>query len=350
MQHVAISPLLVKAWPDRDQALWAEAQVRDDIFDEGGLAASWRPATRSNAERGYGIWLAWLSQRGELDGNIMLVDRIDRAKLETFIAEYRCGRADYTVASVVRGIADLLRAAQPVADLLWLKRIGNRMMRCAKPSRNKLERLVSIAVLATLGENLMREGAEMIADGRRSGAQVYRDGLLIAILAERPALRRKDLANLRLGRSLLQEEERFRILFESHETKAKRRLEAHLPAWLTPYANRYIRQIRPILLTRATGPDEGWLWIGRRGRRMPANLVSTRISKLTGQRLGRRVSPQLFRDCAATDIAIHRPGQVKIIKPVLNHALFTTGEKFYNQATSLQASEDWQNCLKDIRR
>ena len=100
----------------------------------------------------------------------------------------------------------------------------------------------------------------------------------------------------------------------------------------------YVEKARDVLRRRDGGPDEGWLWIGRRGCRMQDNDISQRVARVTTQRLGRTISPHMFRDCVATDIAIHDPQHVGITKAVLGHATLASSQKYYNQAGSFAAS------------
>jgi integrase/recombinase XerD len=62
--------------------------------------------------------------------------------------------------------------------------------------------------------------------------------------------------------------------------------------------------------------------------------------------LGVAVNPHLFRGCAATSVAIQDPGHVGVIKSVLGHRSLATGQSYYNQAGSLEASRRHQGVLR----
>ncbi|MGE0613771.1 MAG: tyrosine-type recombinase/integrase, partial [Hyphomicrobiales bacterium] len=291
-----------------------------------------------------------LQSRNLLDPAGQPIERVDRSRLEQFLQDYRPGRGDYTVATTVRGIADFCRAAQPEADISWLSRRAGRLMAKAKPVGKKLQHIAPIPDLQDLGVRLMTEGKALVECGRASGAQLYRDGLMIALLAARPENSRRNLADLRIGHSLRLENGRYRIVYDGSQTKSYRPIDCNIPAWLEPDLDHYIKVMRPILQGGPCENDEGWLWIGRRGRRLPASQITTRISKTTLKHLHRAVSPQRFRDSAATDIAIHAPENVGIIMPVLGHASHATGEKHYNQATSFEAAQKYHDLLAKLRR
>jgi integrase/recombinase XerD len=58
----------------------------------------------------------------------------------------------------------------------------------------------------------------------------------------------------------------------------------------------------------------------------------------------------LFRNCAATSIAVEQPEHVHIIKSVLGHTNLRTGERYYNHAGSLEAFRTLQTHVLERRR
>jgi integrase/recombinase XerD len=70
----------------------------------------------------------------------------------------------------------------------------------------------------------------------------------------------------------------------------------------------------------------------------------------TREGLGRAINPHLFRDCAATSIAIDDPDHVRVASSLLGHRTVSTTEKYYNQARSVEASRLMQNFLLSLRR
>jgi site-specific recombinase XerC len=75
-----------------------------------------------------------------------------------------------------------------------------------------------------------------------------------------------------------------------------------------------------------------------------------RIMKLTQERFGEIINPHLFRDCAATSIAIEDSQHVRCVTTVLGHASLATSEKHYNQANALEASRRLQGHVLALRR
>jgi len=75
-----------------------------------------------------------------------------------------------------------------------------------------------------------------------------------------------------------------------------------------------------------------------------------RIAGLTRTRFGHVVNPHLFRDIAATSIAVEDPGHVRIIRSVLGHSTLRSGERHYVHARTLEASRRFQQHTLKLRR
>jgi integrase len=109
----------------------------------------------------------------------------------------------------------------------------------------------------------------------------------------------------------------------------------HGLAELAPRLARYLAEIRPRFPGAAAHRA---LWAGRKGRGLGGAAVYGAIAARTRAAFGRAVGPHLFRDCAATTIAIARPGQVGVARDLLGHAALATTNAHYNQARSIEAS------------
>jgi len=83
---------------------------------------------------------------------------------------------------------------------------------------------------------------------------------------------------------------------------------------------------------------------------MTDNAIYIRIVARTRERLGQPINPHLFRDCAATSIAIEDPAHVGIASRLLGHRTGSTTERYYNQARSIEASRLMQNHLLARRK
>jgi hypothetical protein len=341
-------PLDLGLWPPLDRKMWIAAKQPGDPFEEPGAAAEWSHDMQRLTEEGYGLYLGWLRDHGPLDRETRPIDRVDEERIGAFVQCYSPGRAPHTVALAVRGIAYIVRATHPPEGLSWLTKAAHAMANHAQPVRPKAPRMATISELLELGSKLMKTGREELHRGHRRGAQVFRDGLMVSALISRP-LRRRNFSALEIGRTFIVGQNAVRVAFGGKETKTGNPIEFVYPGILYGAFGFYLRKARPVLRETANGPDDGMLWIGRRGRSMDGEEIAQRIGNVTQAFLGRRISPHLFRDCVATDIAIHDPKHVGIVKAILGHTTLATSEKYYNQATSFHATRRMRDVVANLR-
>lgn len=181
----------------------------------------------------------------------------------------------------------------------------------------------------------------------------FRDGLMLSLLAIRP-LRRANFVGLTLERTLVRRGNRWWIEILAAETKTKKHpIELPWPEELISALEVYLSCHRPVL---AHGYEPGKpavsraLWLSRNGGALSEDGMYGRITKLTRKHLGRSLNPHLFRDCAATSLAIEDPAHVRIAASLLGHRQFATTERYYNQACNIEASRIVQNFLLSLRR
>jgi site-specific recombinase XerD len=344
-----IVPVTIDQWPALDRELWLTARQPTRSFKSARRAAKWRPDTVRMAEEGYGLYLAWLHVDDILESDQRPIDRVDADRVKRFIEFYREGRAELTVAMAVRAVAYVLRAIHGPDGLPWLNKLAHHLMNTAEPAKQKTSRMATLAELLGLGDRLMEQGRVDLEQDRRSGAQTFRDGLMIASLASCP-LRRSNFAALAIDKTFFVSADRARASFAGKATKTGRLIEVEYPPYLVEQFHYYLAKARPILCDRMTAPEDGLLWIGRRGRPMTVQQITSRVSILTERGLGRMISPHLFRDCVTTDIAIHDPANVSITKSILGHARLATSQKFYNQAGSFEASRKLRLVIQKRRK
>ena len=82
---------------------------------------------------------------------------------------------------------------------------------------------------------------------------------------------------------------------------------------------------------------------------MLGKSLSRHIRELTGKHLGRSMSAHLFRNSAATNIAVRHSAHIEIVGQVLGHTRHATAERRYNQAGSSEAIHHNQELLKQER-
>ena len=91
------------------------------------------------------------------------------------------------------------------------------------------------------------------------------------------------------------------------------------------------------------------MWVSKTGSPMSREAIYHCITTRTCHILGRPINPHLFRDCAATSVAIDDPCHIGIACRLLAHRTPKTTEEYYNQARSVEASRRLQNFLLSLR-
>jgi integrase len=179
----------------------------------------------------------------------------------------------------------------------------------------------------------------------KARAIVFRDGLMVALLALRP-LRRGNFAGVRLGQHLHKTPTGYRIEIPSEESKTGQLLETTIPEDLLPWLDQYLHLYRPILLGGAVNEH---LWVSKKGRAYSPKHLGERITRITRRLVGVAVNPHLFRDCAATTIATVDPEHVRMVMSLLGHKTPLTAERYYNHARSLEAGRAHQENIRQLR-
>ena len=157
----------------------------------------------------------------------------------------------------------------------------------------------------------------------------------------------RNFAGLTLYRHLVRKGQRGRICFAPTETKTGEPIDVPFPQQLAPRLERYLACYRSLLMGERYRGDR--LWVGYFFIPQAPHTLGLKIAERTAHAFGRRVNPHLFRDFAATSIAINHPDHVRIAAAVLGHRSFSTTERHYNLATSLKAARDYQAALRPLR-
>jgi integrase len=188
-------------------------------------------------------------------------------------------------------------------------------------------------------------------------ALLYRNGLMIAVLALRP-LRQRNFLALELHRHLRQQGEGWTIKFPATETKTNIALEMPFPQVLLPALALYLEVYRPVLLDlrgplnpdHAARPAGQHLWVSRCGTAMTDGALHKALIRHTTACFGHAVNTHLFRDCAATSLADEHPEIVRYAADLLGHKYFSTTETYYIPARQRHALRRYQDIIGRRRK
>ena len=343
--------LPIDAWPAPDRTRWEAATAPGDLLDPGGPLSSLAARTLRGIAQSYGRWLTWHDGHGRLGSAVHPALRVTPEHLTAYVAELQQRNAPYTVCNRIRDLLLAMRGMAPAYDWTFLERAHARLRAQAQAAGDKRQRLRAIAELFDLGLRLMQdaERADRLAPVKRAAR--FRDGLMVALLAARP-LRLGNFAAVRLGHHLIQTDGGWMLRFEAAETKQRRPISVSVPASLVPWLERYLEHHRPVLVARINGRSRGrhdGLWVSQFGTQVTAKAIHKMICRITQAAFGRPVNPHLFRNCAATSIALEDPEHVRMAATILGHVSFATTERHYNQARSVEAARHFQGVIGNLR-
>jgi integrase/recombinase XerD len=324
-------------WPTRDQQLWLQGIESCDLLDGSGPGANWRPVTRTIVERSYGHALTWLKMSGSLDPAVLPCTRWTRDRLRAYVQDLVAQVRPATVRHRVVNLERALAVLEPHADRTMFRAAVCSLTKPADRSR-KRTKLQEPASLVDLGFRLMQQAEGGVHANARKNAAVFRTGLQVALLAMRP-LRMRNFSSIRIGINLALERGTWSLRFSPEETKARQPIEVPFPQELHASLERYIGFYRVLLAGGRYHGDH--LWLGYQFKPEAPHTLQLALVRVTQHAFGKAINPHLFRDCAATSIAIQDPASVRIAAAVLGHRSFATTEKYYNLACSLRAGRSY---------
>lgn len=337
-------------WPAIDRRLWQAALMPADPFEPaGGTRAGHSRQSNFKTEKGYGRWLTWLSTAAQLVTDEAPADRITRDRVTAFVEHLdSLGNGGQTVLARLQELGEFARAIAPEHDWSFINRIASKVRARTVPVRDKRAKLATTMDLVGLGLKLM-ESAQRHSTPRLA-ALAYRDGLIIAFLALRP-LRRRNLAGLVRGETVLHVGGAWMLRVDGDDTKTHQPIDMPWPAALAEPLGVYLSIHRPVLAalkSRWARPIGDALWVSSHGSPMTKMTLYQLIVQRTQAGLGKAVNPHLFRDAAATTLAIEDPKHVRVATSLLGHRHTATTERYYQQAQALEAHREFVEVLEKI--
>ena len=331
-------------WPSVDRAAWETRFASIDVLDEINPAMVRRERGEFSFEDAYGRWLGFLMSRGGLASDVSPVDRVTPDAVRDYVSALKSRVRITTAYFNIYFLRRAISALAPERDWEWPRDIERGLYRVARRQRNE-RAVVPVEKLYALGFDLMARGERASHLRKIDRAVLFRDGLLIALLAARP-IRRRNLANLRIGRHLIRAGDGWTISIPANETKNQNPVEAPLPSGLTHPVDRFLSEYR-LVFKKADAHD--YLWPSRNGGPLGPRATYQAIARRTLAVFGFRVGPNRFRACAATTIAIADPVNVAAATRLLGHTWLRTTERHYNLAQTIDASRRYQSHLDKLR-
>ena len=332
-------------WPARDRELWQRAVSGGDSLLDHGHAMHWAEPTRRQVAKGWGLYLGFLRDADALDPFASPAERITPDQLRRFIHDRKAaGNADTTIVSRCRDLRMALLAMQPeTADThRWIIRPGGRALADWLPERPAQKPVIDAAVLSAWALEVIASAAGFRTPSAQ--AEALRDGLILAILAER-APRLRSLAAMEIGANVHLLSGRVHIAFRAEDMKMRNPLGYDLPSHLLAAFGRYLDHARPTLLQ---GAAHAHLWVDQDGAPMAEPLIARMVMRRSFARFGESFGPHSFRHALATTALNLRPDAPGLASAVLGNSPRVV-EQHYARADRLRAGRLYLATLDTAR-
>jgi len=338
--------LIVEEWPEPDRLAWQEAMMPGDILDGTvGAGFHWSDETREKYRKGYGRWLTFLIVNGLFCAQETPHERVTPDRVAQYIEELKTQDVgSWTLWGRLAELLATIKVIAPGEDFQWLRRTARYFENNTIDRRNKHERLQPADRI--LNTSIKRMDEIMEIPPLRDAAVKYRDALVVGFLACCP-IRLGNLVMMETGKHLLRSEHGYRIRFTAAETKTGHPFSAPVADSLTIYFDRYFEEHHPRLLLGAQSTN---VWITRYGKPMRSKNMHAAITRTTERAFGTAINPHLFRDCAATFVALEDPDHVGIAAPILGHIDPRATEKHYIQANQIVAGRRIRQSVAVLRK
>lgn len=332
--------LKLAEWPPADREAWLTAQADGGLLGDGGAASHLSLRTREDLTRRYAYFLHFRREHGGFSFDGEPAAAVNEESVLAYLDYLQPRLSAVTVAQSLYKVGRVVSLIAPQRDWAWLQRIARRLGFRARP-QSKRQWVVEITDLRRLGLDLMKRAEAHTDTTPLSRARLYRDGLMIALLATDP-VRRANVTGLEIDRSLVKDGSTWSIDLPATETKARRPHLALLPDWLGARIDRYLDHYRARFRNSAKTRR---LWLSRRGRPLDDSSVYQIVTSRTREAFGKPVGPHLFRACLATSTAVHHGAHMGLAMIILDHLHSKVTERSYNQADMIDAVRSYQDLM-----
>ena len=334
-------PLPFPDWPRADREAWHAAQVSGNILDDDdGIISHLNAQTRDDLTRRYAYFLFFLARRDRLERDGAVVASVTPENILDYVHYLEPRVSSVTLAQSLYKISRVAACLALERDWGWLKRVCRRLDLRAQP-RDRRNDVVEIKALYQLGLTLMDRADKADLATKFSGALLYRDGLIIALLATDP-IRSANITALEIGRTLVKDGKTWSFNIPAEETKAGRLHLAALPDWSAARIDLYVDRYRPMF---RNAESTSRLWLSRNGRPLDDSSLYHLVCRRTREAFGKPINPHLFRSCLATSTAVHHGANMGLAMAVLGHQSSEVTTRHYNQAKMIDAVRAYQEAL-----
>ena len=340
----SIRSLPIHLWPIADRRAWEEACRPSVRLKRGGAASHMRNVTQNILAKRCGYFFDFLLRSGRLETNAAAGEQVTPDNIEAYVVELKGRVSSVTVYGAIQKLRRFTQLVAPNRDLDWLIDIERQLFSEMRP-QSKWGRVVFTDILEDVGLKLMAD-AEISKRPKLSRARMFRNGLMIALLARCP-IRLKNFAALEIGRSFVNVDGTWWIVLSAAETKENREDERPAPEELTDPIKRYLEIYRPIL---ARGNTSNALWMAMNGKPMSYASMGELITETTRMTVDVKVNPHLFRTAGVTTLATRAGDKPHAGSALLHHHGGPVTHENCNRASCVSAGKallavnKWYRC------
>jgi integrase len=335
----------MEEWPKAERTAWQEACRPRVRLKGGGAASHLRPVTQHMLSQRLGRFLGFVAQSNKLDQEAEAGDHVTPALVEPFVEELKKRVSSVTVYGSIQKLRRITQFIAPKRNLGWLIDIERELFSAMRP-KSKWGRVVLAEIIIEAGLSLMNEAEIAKKMPKLTRARLFRNGLMIALLAHYP-IRLKNYAALSIGRSFVKIDKVWWIILTAAETKEKKADERPIEDYLGDLIDKYIETYRPIL---ARGKDPGSaLWLAMDGKPMAECYVREVITETTRATLGVPINPHMFRATGVTTAAIYAGDKPHLGSAILHHSHPVVTQENYNRASCISASKKYGSLTRQFR-
>src|SRR5262245_12697801 len=224
-------------WLETDrQCFEAGFGATAEPFDEAaGRGAELRPRSKEHFRYGYARWLAWLVREMPESLAEAPAERVTRERIKAYAGALSKTMKPASVASYIAWLFFACSYMFSSKNWEWLREVKTRL-ETNSPKRPHRAMPFDSVTLQDLGLKMMDEAAASSTNLDRTDqrqirdiVELYRDGLIIALLAL-TGLRRRNLQSLTIGGSIERAGDLWHISIESRNSKTGLAIEINLPA------------------------------------------------------------------------------------------------------------------------
>lgn len=340
-----IRSLPIEEWPKAERAAWQAACQPGIRLKGGGMASHLRPVTQHMLSQRLGLFLDFVARSNKFDQEAEAGGHVKLDLVEPFVEELKKRVSSVTVYGSIQKLRRVTQFTAPERNLGWLIEIERELFSDMRP-KSKWDRIVLAEIIIEAGLTLMEEAETAKKMTKLTRARLFRNGLMIALLAHYP-IRIKNYAALSIGQSLVKIDKVWWIILKPTETKEQKTDERPIEDYLGDLIDKYKAKYRPILARRKE--QDSALWLAMDGKPMAECYVREVITETTRATLGIPINPHMFRAIGATTAAIYAGDKPHLGSAILHHSHPVVTQENYNRASSISASKAYGSLTRQFR-